>query len=209
MMLVVILSVAMTTACSREHPSVPFYRDASLTPEWLGRNVTESTAFHRVGAFALTDQNGQHVTDSALTNRVSVIHFFFARCAGVCPTTYANIERLLGTLPNEARVQVLSHSVTPESDSVPALREYAKMRSLTDSRWHLLTGKRDDIAKLAKESYFVNLNNGSSYGVTDLAHTETLVLVDGHGRLRGVYTGTLRLDVDRLGEDIKSVLAES
>ena len=205
----VLVIAASGAACSEEHPTVPFYRTAALTPEWLGKRLTDNSSFHHVASFSLTDQDGKTVTSQSLDHRVSIIHFFFTRCAGVCPTSYTNIARLLATMAGEPRIQVLSHSVMPESDSVPALRAYANTHDLTDARWRLLTGSRSGIEKLARESYFVNLSNGSSYGVKDLAHTETLVLVDSHGRLRGVYTGSLRLDIDRLGEDIKSVLAEA
>ncbi|MEP6765075.1 MAG: SCO family protein [Gemmatimonadaceae bacterium] len=196
-------------ACNDAHPNVPFYRTAALTPEWLGKRVTDNSSFHHVASFRLTDQDGKTITSQSLDHRVSIIHFFFTRCAGVCPTTHTNLARLLATMPNESRLQVLSHSVMPESDSVSALRMYASLHNMTDVRWRLLTGERSSIERLARESYFVNLSNGSSYGVKDLAHTETLVLIDSRGRLRGVYTGSLRLDIDKLGEDIKAVLAEA
>jgi protein SCO1/2 len=62
--------------------------------------------------------------------------------------------------------------------------------------------------RLAKDSYFANLNDGRSYGVSDLVHTETIFLVDPHGRIRGVYNGTLELDMDRLVEDIRVLMKE-
>jgi len=93
--------------------------------------------------------------------------------------------------------------------SFAALQTYASLHHIKDARWHLLTGPRADIERLARDSYFVNLNDGTSYGVSNLAHTETLVLVDGQGRLRGMYTGSLPLDIARLSEDIRSVLKEA
>lgn len=189
--------------------AVPFYRSAELTPEWLTPSDAASVRTHRALPFVLTDQNDASITEASFAGRATVIHFFFTTCAGVCPTTQANLARMLASMPGEQRLQVLSHSVTPERDSVSALKIYATMHNIHDERWHLLTGARNTIETLARDSYFVNLRDGRSYGVNDLAHTETLVLVDSKGRLRGVYTGSLQLDIQRLAEDIQAVLHES
>lgn len=204
------LTVACCTfsACRRDTLAVPFYRTADLTPEWLTAASASTTDIHRVGPFKLMDQSGAIISDAVLAKHATVIHFFFTTCAGICPTTQSNIARLLASMPNESRVQVLSHSVMPERDSLAMLQMYATLHHIDDTRWHLLTGARTTIGTLARDSYFVNLSNGRSYGVSDLAHTETVVLVDSAGRLRGVYTGSLPLDIERLGEDIRAILAE-
>ena len=35
--------------------------------------------------------------------------------------------------------------------------------------------------------------------------TETVVLVDGNGHIRGVYNGTLAFDITRLTEDVRTL----
>ena len=195
-------------ACGGHTSALPYYRTKALTPEWLADAAASSPAMHRVAPFALVDQRGARVTADSLAGRATVVRFFYTTCGGVCPLTQPNLARLLASLAGEPRVRVLSHSVTPERDSVARLRAYAAAHRITDPRWHLLTGPRAEVERLARRSYFVNLDDGRSYGVTDLAHTETVVLVDGRGRLRGVYTGTLRLDMQRLAEDIRTLLNE-
>lgn len=204
-----VLAALVLSACGSPRLEVPFYRSSELTPEWLDSQTADAGDTHRVASFQLTDQNRVPVTADSLARRATIIHFFFTSCAGVCPTTQSNLARLLAGMPEESRLQVLSHSVTPERDSVAQLQMYARMHHINDRRWHLLTGPREDIERLARDSYFVNLNDGKSYGVSNLAHTETLVLVDARGRLRGMYTGSLPLDIERLGEDIRSILKET
>lgn len=203
----IIGSTLLLAACGEAPLAVPFYRTSDATPEWLSESAALKPDMHHVANFALTDQYRATVTDSNLKGRATIIHFFFTTCAGVCPTTQTNIARLLAHT-KESRIQVLSHSVVPERDSVPALQMYASMHDIHDSRWHLLTGEKLALEALAEKSYFVNLHDGKSYGISNLAHTETLVLVDGHGRLRGMYTGSLPLDIQRLQEDIVSILGE-
>lgn len=76
----------LLAACYNDSaPAVPFYRSAALTPEWLSNRVTQQSDFHHVARFALRDQHDTTVTERALAGRVTVIHFFFTQCGGVCP----------------------------------------------------------------------------------------------------------------------------
>lgn len=161
---------------------------------------------HRVAPFAFIDQHGDTVTQRALARRVTLVHFFFTSCGRVCPRAFDGIQRLLATLPADSAFQVLSYSVQPERDSLAALRRYAERHQLTDARWHLLTGPWAQLDSLARTSYFVNLRDGRSYGTDDLAHTETVVLVDQDARIRGVYNATLPLDMQQIADDARTLL---
>ncbi len=194
-----------TAACDAAiHDGLPFYRSAELTPEWISDAAAGSRSMHRVSRFALANQHGRIVRDSILDGRLSIVHFFVATCGGVCPVARNHMADLLRTLADSDLV-VLSHSVQPERDTVPALAAYAKRHDIRDPRWQLLTGARTDMERLARDSYFVNLSDGRSYGTEQLAHTETVVLVDRERRIRGVYNGILKLDMDRLGDDVVSL----
>jgi protein SCO1/2 len=180
-----------------------------MTPEWLNEREAGLPSTHRVAAFQLTDQSGNQVTDKSLAAHVTVAHFFFTKCGDICPTTTRNLARTLEEVPRDNRLQILSYSVSPERDSLPELRAFATKHHITDSRWHLLTGDTHAIESLARNSYFVRLGKDTTYGVASIAHTESLILVDGKRRLRGVYAGSLPLETERLREDILTLLRES
>jgi protein SCO1/2 len=198
--------LTVTVAATREPSSaVPYYRNASFVPEWLTASEAADSSVHRVEPFVMTDQRGARVTEHAFAGHVTIVQFFFTHCGDICPTTTANIARALRSL-GDASVQVLSYSVTPEADSVAVLREFAKRHGITDGRWHLLAGARSDVERLARGSYFVRLGDGTTYGVATIAHTESVLLLDGDRRIRGVYAGTLALDMARLVEDARALL---
>ena len=79
---------------------------------------------------------------------------------------------------------------------------------ITNSNWHLLTGDRASIYKLARQSYFAEENIGFSKDSSEFLHTEHVMLVDKTGRIRGVYNGTLSLEMQHLVEDIRSLKSE-
>lgn len=106
---------------------------------------------------------------------------------------------------DDGGVLILSHSVTPEMDSVPMLRRWAAAHGARSGRWHLLTGDRAQLRRLAERSYFVELSDTTGNTRGTLVHTEALVLVDEHGHLRGIYDGSLSYDVSQLIADIRTL----
>jgi len=178
--------------------TLPFYRSAELTPEWIDEgNVTTMT--HRIADFSFVDQDGGRVSSSDFDGKIYVANFFFVRCTGICPSMRSNMAKIQAAYRDDDDVLLLSHSVMPASDSVPVLRNYAQANGVVSGKWHLVTGSRDSIYTLARDSYFADLNGEIE---NDFLHTETFFLIDGKRRIRGVYNGTLEFDVKRLIEDI-------
>ncbi|MBP6574818.1 MAG: SCO family protein, partial [Flavobacteriales bacterium] len=84
---------------------------------------------------------------------------------------------------------------------------YAELYGADPRRWHLMTGDRRQIYRLARKSWFAALEDGDG-GPDDFVHTENFVLADSLGRLRGFYDGTKTTDVDKLIADMRTLLAE-
>jgi protein SCO1/2 len=197
--------LVLIAACDGQREELPFFKSAELTPEWLSPREASASSMHRVASFSAVDQTGAVVTETALANKVTIAHFFFTECGDICPVTTGRIKRLLKDLPSSS-LQVISYSVRPSHDSLVALQRFASKHDITDKRWHFVTAASQTVQRLAHDSYFVRLGPDTSYGVKSIAHTESLVLVDGRGRLRGVYAGTLPLEMQRLREDAELLL---
>jgi protein SCO1/2 len=105
------------------------------------------------------------------------------------------------------KVMFLSHSVTPEIDSVSVLRAYADVKGVKDGRWNITTGEKKHIYELARKSYFAVLDEGDG-GLQDFIHTENFTLIDAKRQIRGTYDGTDKADIQRLIADIKILLKE-
>ena len=101
-----------------------------------------------------------------------------------------------------------SHSVTPEMDSVPALSRYAKQQGIISGKWHLLTGNKQEIYRLSKQQYFAGDTIDCYQTGNAFLHSESFLLIDKHRRIRGVYNGTLPIEMDRLIEYIFTLKLE-
>ena len=80
-------------------------------------------------------------------------------------------------IKNDDDVMLLSHSVTPQIDSVAQLKKYAFEKGVDDSKWNLVTGDKKQIYELARKSYLAVKEDGDG-GPYDMIHTENFILVD-------------------------------
>jgi len=199
-----LVCVLVMSGCHRGD-GLPFYEDASLTPRWRSGISPRAGAEHHIAGFALLDQAGLPFTADSLDGRVHVANFFFATCADVCPLTRRLLTRVAAAFAGDDSLLIVSYSVTPARDSVAALAAYGAHHHLDNRRWKLLTGDSATIREVGA-SYLVGFGRASDYGVASLAHTEMLVLVDQQRRIRGLYNGTLVLEIDQLVADARTLL---
>ncbi len=99
---------------------------------------------------------------------------------------------------------LVSYSVAPRYDSVAVLNEFGSDRGIKSDRWKLVTGDEQTIYRLARNSYFADDGrlDGSHTSADLFLHTEKVLLLDENGRLRGVYNGSLYLEIEKLIVDI-------
>lgn len=187
---------------SGEGPALPFYNSPDLTPEWIA--TPGSRSLHTVSAFALTNQDGRTITNREVDGKICVVNFFFTTCGGICPRMMLQLKRVQDSTETNADLVFLSHTVLPETDSVARLQRYAKKMGIAGN-WWLLTGDKKSIYELARSSYFANEEATQENG---FLHTENCLLVDGRGRIRGVYNATLQLEMDRLIRHIRILREE-
>jgi protein SCO1/2 len=107
---------------------------------------------------------------------------------------------------DDNEVLLLSHSVTPEIDSVAQLKKYAEEKGVQDTKWNLVTGDKKQIYDLARKSYLAVKDDGDG-GAFDMIHTENFILVDKERRIRGTYDGTDPEEIQELLADLEILKA--
>ncbi len=182
--------------------SLPVYNPSMVNPELVDSTIQHVGKYHRVADFSFVNQNGKIVTEKDYEGKIYVADFFFTTCPTICPKMTDNMVKIQKAIINNPKVMLLSHSVTPEIDSVPVLKEYAIRKGVDDSKWNLVTGDKKEIFKMARTSYLA-VKLGKPDELYDMVHTENFVLVDTRRRVRGFYDGTNQADIGRLIEDIQ------
>ncbi|MFN8115289.1 MAG: SCO family protein [Bacteroidia bacterium] len=165
------------------------------------------TSYHTVKPFMFTNQYNEKVTEETVKGKIYVTDFFFTTCQSICPIMSGELERVYKQFSNREDILILSHTVSPEEDSVNVLMEYAKLHGVKDKKWLFLTGEKKHLYDMARTSYLLNAEEGNG-DENDFIHTQNFALVDKERHLRGFYDGTDSLEVSRLITDINLLLEE-
>ncbi|AFM04571.1 uncharacterized protein SCO1/SenC/PrrC, involved in biogenesis of respiratory and photosynthetic systems [Bernardetia litoralis DSM 6794] len=192
-----------------EKEVLPYYSEASFTPHWITKNSDSLKKFHTIPNFSLTNQEGNSITQKDFEGKIYVADFFFTSCPGICPKMTANMNILQDEFINDEEILLVSHSVTPDKDSVSVLKKYATEKDVNSKKWHLLTGDRQEIYNLGRKSYFVEEDLGTTKTDEDFLHTENFVLIDKNKHIRGIYNGLNKASVRQLIADIKTLKSET
>ncbi|WP_211357864.1 SCO family protein [Bizionia gelidisalsuginis] len=189
--------------------ALPYYSEASFTPHWLALDSEVLQTFHKIKDFSLTNQNGETVTQKTFNDKIYITDFFFTTCPGICPKMTANMSILQDEFLNNDSIMLLSHSVTPETDSVSVLKQYADKKGVNSDKWHLVTGERKTIYDLGRHFYFVEEDLGEMKTDDDFLHTENFVLIDTNKHIRGIYNGVNATAIQQLIDDVKTLKLEN
>ena len=178
------------------------YQPSMVNPDLVDSTLVYVKKYHSIADFKLINQNGDTVTQEQYAQKIYIADFFFTTCPTICPMMTANMVDIQKIIQDDDEVMLLSHSVTPEIDSVPQLKKYALEKGVIDAKWNLVTGDKKQIYELARKSYLAVLTDGDG-GPYDMIHTENFILVDKERRIRGFYDGTSSEEVTQLLEDLK------
>ena len=196
---IVIISIFYQILKPRE--VLPIFQPAQVNVELVDSTIQHVKKYHTIADFSLINQNGKTVTQDTYNNKIYIADFFFTTCQTICPIMTDHMVILQNQLKLDPDVMLLSHTVTPEIDSVAQLKKYALNKGVLDSKWNLVTGDKKEIYQLARKSYLAVKSYGDG-GEYDMIHTENFILVDQKKRIRGYYDGTLEEDIESLLNDI-------
>ena len=207
-MLINIFPLIFITGCSTNNTSIPFYNSPDFTPYFLSNGEVEEIVSHKISDFSFINQNEKTITNKEIEGKIHIANFMFTSCTSICPDMTGNMKLIEKAFSNDPRVVILSYSVTPWIDTPDKLADYVEFNDIKTNNWHFLTGNKNEIYSLARESYFAEETMGFSKDSTDFLHTEYFILVDRDKRIRGIYNGTLMLEALQVVEDISALLDE-
>lgn len=196
-------------SCDSPREKLPYYNTPDFTPIFLksDKQVKDSIT-HLIDNFFFTNEDAQTISEKDIEGKIHVANFIFTSCAGFCPKMTQNLKKVGKHFENDSNVVLLSFSVTPWIDDVVKLKKYKTGYHINNMNWHFLTGNKSDIYHLARTSYFAEEDIGFTKDSTEFLHTEHVLLVDRTKRIRGIYNGTLKLDMEQLIHDIELLKKE-
>jgi protein SCO1/2 len=181
----------------------------ALTRFVPGFGEPELPVLSYVPHFAFSNQAGKTITEKDLDGKVYVAEYFFTTCKGICPKLNTNMKKLAEDYSRESDFRILSYTVDPETDSVGRMKHYSDSLGADPARWWFLTGRKDSLYHLARSGYLLDDPKNNAMNIDEqFLHTQFLALVDKGGRVRKIYDGLKKDELDELEKDITILLKE-
>ena len=196
-----IIAISIFYFILKPKETLPIYQPAQVNAKLVDTSIAYKIKYHTISDFSLINQNGDTITEAFYDDKIYVADFFFTTCQSICPIMTKNMKEVQDKLINDKEILLLSHSVTPEIDSVEQLKRYAISNQINDDKWNLVTGDKKQIYNLARKSYLAVEDD--PLGNYDMIHTENFMLIDKKKQIRGFYDGTLESEIKRLLDDIE------
>jgi protein SCO1/2 len=206
--LMVLFFAACNAPKKKDIDALPFYNTAEMDAEWIAENDARYATIHTIDTFALKNQLGHVITKDTLDGHIYVANFFFSICPSICPKMMHNLLTLQDTFAKNNQIKLVSFSVMPWVDTVGQLKKYGAANDINPKKWYLLTGNKERIYTLGRTSFFAEKGLGLKKENNEFLHTESMLLIDKKGRIRGIYNATQVVDIERITEDIYTLLKE-
>jgi protein SCO1/2 len=162
-----------------------------------------------VQPFKFTRQDSSLVTQKEIAGRVYVAEYFFTTCKGICPKMNKNMKEIYDRFKTDSSFMIISHTVNPDTDSLPELQRYADSLGANPANWWFVTGTKEELYKSARESYLLDDPKNSTKNIDEqFLHTQFFALVDRQGRVRGIYDGIKKEEVAEMVLDIEKLIKE-
>jgi len=186
---------------------IGFY--VALTQVIPGFGEVKMPVVSRVQPFSFTNQDGQQVTERNVAGKVYVAEYFFTTCPSICPMLNTNMLKIYEAYKNEPGFMIVSHTVDPDNDNVARLKRYSDSLKVNTKQWVFLTGRKDSLYQTARNSYLLDDPQNNLQNISEqFLHTQFFALVDRMGRVRKIYDGLKKQEIEELKKDIKRLLKE-
>ena len=131
-----IVTVSLFYNVLKPSKTLPIYNPSDVNPELVDSTIQYIAREHKIAEFSFVNQNGKTITQKDYEGKIYVADFFFTTCGTICPIMTTNMVDIQKAFLNNPKVLLLSHTVTPEIDSVPVLKKYALEKGVVDSKWN-------------------------------------------------------------------------
>lgn len=204
LILVLFLGLA---SCNSSADKLPILGEREAITKIVGGKTVVDSVYHTIPDFRFASQYGDTVSAATFNGKIYVADFFFTTCPTICPKMKVQLKRVYAKYKGNPEVMLLSHTIDPNHDTVPVLKEFAQELGVTGRQWLFVTGDREKIYDIGQNFYMVTAKEDAS-AAGGVVHSGAFVLVDKAKHVRGVYDGTTEEGVDRLMTDMDKLLAE-
>jgi protein SCO1/2 len=205
LLVAVVLATAAVTAWM-QRDTLTAHALNTITPAASSETKTLAGA-EIIGAFALTDHNGQTVTEKEYGEKYKLVFFGFTHCPHICPQGLQKLSLVLQSLGSQAdNTAPLFISVDPQRDTPDVMKSFVTQ---FDPRLTGLTGTPEQVeaAKSAFKVYAAKVANDTNPEDYMMDHSSYLYLMSPDNRLIGLFD--TEDSVETITQEIQKLMQQS
>jgi len=183
---------------------LPILGNYTIVPNGNGK---ADTVYHTIPDFTMVNQEGKTIGPNEIKGKVYVADLFFASCPSFCPRMSSGLQAVNDKYKKVDDFLILSFTVDPDHDTIPALAKYAEKYGADAKHWMFLRGDKQQIHDLSL-AYLMIPPDTIKDAKQDIQHSPYYVLVDKEKHIRGIYDSTNPLMLDSLQGDITYLLKQ-
>ncbi|MEY4386015.1 MAG: hypothetical protein RLY20_1298 [Verrucomicrobiota bacterium] len=143
----------------------------------------------RLIPFELTAADGTKVTEAKFAGKIVVANLMYTGCS---LSSREVMQRLREFQQRTAHITNLLHvslTLDPRSDTPEALAAFAQGIGADTNKWLFLTGDREQVRRLVRESFFPSGTESSASPASNFAGLDTVTVIDPAGNLTETFEG--------------------
>ncbi len=179
-----------------------------LSPPPVASGLALAQRKYFVPPFSLTERSGRTITNNDLLGKIWVADFVYTTCPGPCPLVSASMAKLQEATASDPRVQLVTFTVDPTTDTPAVLTDYADKLGANPSRWWFLTGSEKQIYDVVRHGFLLPIEDNSGKqlepGQYKVTHSTQVAVVDGNGVIQGYFDG---LSAEGRADVLKAIAA--
>ncbi len=176
---------------------LPIYGEKIPVETMLNGRTVVDTLYHQVGPFAFLDQDSVIQTERLFDGHFTVVNFMFTTCKSICIDMSKQMLRIQDTFKGNPKVRLVSMSVDSETDVPHVLKAYGVAHQAVAGKWTFLTGNKDSLYQVIQRQFLSQVSPDPQPD-GQFIHSEKMLLIDSDRRIRGIFDGTNKREVDDL-----------
>lgn len=149
------------------------------------------------------NQFNEEFSTNNLKDKVCIANFFFTRCPSICPPMQQELIKIAKMVKEYDDFMMISHTIDMTNDTIDVLHNYWETTEIPGERWQFLGGS-EVVAKAQAKQFMTNFKPNEDG--TDFYHSSFVALIDKQQQIRGFYNTSTPVDMERLIEDIKTLV---
>ena len=202
------LYVALHKVGSNEYVRLPIYGNKELSGKMnrkMGREIADTT-YHTVQPVQLLDSTGNLVTVFDKDSLITVVHLFYSKDAGLSKTLLSNFRNVSDRFAYNNKIKFYSLSID-SLDGVAEIKDtYDTYVANSNPNWQIL-GSNKGFISYVHDNLLIDAFQ-SPDDSAKFVFGNNFILLDSENRIRGFYDINLKIDIDRLEDEIKVQMVE-